>query len=68
MTVFPEWWEWELEFSPHLFKRMVDRNFNEADLRVMLEDAIGYHENHEEGRWAMGDGRFRRTIMADPGR
>ncbi len=38
---------------PHLFKRMVDRSFNETDLRLMLENATGYHENHEVGRWAI---------------
>ena len=48
MVEWPQWWSWELEFSPHLLKRMVDRSFNEADLRLMLENAIGYHENHEE--------------------
>lgn len=53
MVEWPEWWSWELEFSPHLLKRMVDRSFNEADLRLMLENATGYHENHEEGRWAI---------------
>jgi hypothetical protein len=53
MIEWPEWWEWELEFSQHLLKRMVDRQFNEVDLREMLERAIGYHKNHEEGRWAI---------------
>jgi hypothetical protein len=49
----PEWWSWELEVSPHLLKRMLDRQFTEADLRLMLEDATGYHEDHEEGRWVV---------------
>ena len=53
MVEWPQWWSWELELSPHLVKRMVDRSFNEADLRLMLENATGYHENHEEGRWAI---------------
>jgi len=53
MVEWPQWWSWELELSPHLLKRMVDRSFNEADLRLMLENATGYHENHEEGRWAI---------------
>jgi hypothetical protein len=53
MVEWPQWWSWELEFSPHLLKRMIDRSFNEADLRLMLENATGYHENHEEGRWAI---------------
>ncbi|OHB85071.1 MAG: hypothetical protein A2V98_24095 [Planctomycetes bacterium RBG_16_64_12] len=50
---WPEWWSWELELTPHLMKRMVDRQFNEADLRLMLETATGYHENHEEGRFVI---------------
>jgi hypothetical protein len=53
MVEWPDWWEWELELSPHLLKRMIDRKFNEADLRLMLETATGYHPNHEEGRWGI---------------
>ena len=50
---WPEWWSWDLELTPHLMKRMVDRQFNEVDLRLMLDDAIGYHENEEEGRFVI---------------
>ena len=49
----PEWWKWELELSQHLFKRMLDRHFNEIDLREMLERATGFRPNHEQGRWAI---------------
>lgn len=35
----PPWWDWPLELSPHLLKRMVDRGFNEVSLRTMLDDA-----------------------------
>ena len=48
---WPGWWEWEIELSPHLLKRMIDRTINEPDLRLMMEDANGYHEDHVEGRW-----------------
>lgn len=48
---WPEWWDWELELSPHLLKRMTDRRFTEVDLRRMLERASGYRENVVEGRW-----------------
>lgn len=48
-----DWWDWELELSPHLLKRMIDRQFNEADLRSMLEDARDPRKNHEEGRWVL---------------
>lgn len=51
MVDWPDWCSWELELSPHLLKRMIDRQFNEADLRLMLQDAAGYRESVEEGRW-----------------
>ena len=47
---WPEWWDWELEFNPHLMKRMVDRRFNEVDLRTILTDAHDYADE--------GNGRF----------
>ncbi len=50
---WPDWWSWELELTPHLLKRMVDRQFSEADLRLMLENATGYRQNHEEGRFVV---------------
>ncbi|HUU83337.1 MAG TPA: DUF4258 domain-containing protein [Phycisphaerae bacterium] len=53
MTEWPDWWSWELELSPHVMKRMTDRRFNEADLRLMLEDASDYHQNAEPGRWVV---------------
>lgn len=30
---FPDWWDWQLDLTPHLLKRMDDRDFNELDLR-----------------------------------
>ena len=36
LAQWPEWWEWELELTPHLLKRMADRQFSEVDLRTML--------------------------------
>lgn len=53
MTAWPSWWDWELEFTPHLLKRMIDRQFNEADLRLMMDEATNYRKNHEEGRYAV---------------
>jgi hypothetical protein len=50
---WPEWWDWELELSPHLLKRMDDRRFTEIDLRRMLERATGYREDVVEGRWVV---------------
>lgn len=46
---WPEWWGWELELSPHLFKRMTDRRFSELDLRAMLEPARGYRPDIIDG-------------------
>jgi hypothetical protein len=53
VTDWPDWWSWQIELSPHLLKRMVDRGFNEVDLRLMLDDTSGYHRNCEEGRWVI---------------
>jgi len=50
---WPSWWDWELELSPHLFKRMVDRQFGEVELRKMLEHAKGYRADIMEGRWVV---------------
>lgn len=47
---WPEWWEWELELSSHLEKRMEERSFSEVELREMLEHARGYGEAGIEGR------------------
>ena len=50
---WPEWWKWELEFTPHLLKRMEDRQFNEVDIRTMLEHARSHCRNIVEGRWVI---------------
>jgi len=50
---WPTWWEWDLELSPHLFKRMIDRRFDEIDLRRMLHLAQAYRHDVVEGRWVV---------------
>ena len=50
---WPVWWSWELELTPHLMKRMLDRQFNEVDLRLMVDAATDFHENHEVGRFVV---------------
>ena len=50
---WPEWWSWELELTPHLLKRMVDRGFTEVELREMLERALGYRSDILEGRFVI---------------
>jgi hypothetical protein len=53
MGKWPDWWEWELEVSPHILKRMIDRAFSETDLRLMLEQATGLRPDHVPGRWVV---------------
>lgn len=36
---WPELWSWQLELTPHLMKRMLDRHFNEVDLRLIVVTA-----------------------------
>lgn len=50
-TVLPEWWEWELELTPHVERRMEDRGFTEIDLRDMLEGASHLRPDVVVGRW-----------------
>ncbi len=50
---WPSWWTWELELSPHLLKRMVDRRFTEVDLRKMLHLARDYRQDVVEHRWVV---------------
>ncbi|HOU93911.1 MAG TPA: hypothetical protein PLU22_22830 [Polyangiaceae bacterium] len=38
---WPPWWEWDMELTPHVEKRMDDRGFSELDLREMLDRATG---------------------------
>ncbi|HLL88519.1 MAG TPA: hypothetical protein VK324_04395 [Tepidisphaeraceae bacterium] len=52
-TVWPDWWSWELELTPHLLKRMIDRGFNEVDLRTMLQSAERLRPDHEPGRFVV---------------
>lgn len=53
MSTWPTWWEWDLEFSPHLLKRMIDRGFTETDLRVMMEHATEVSRDVVPGRWVV---------------
>ena len=67
---WPDWWEWELELSPHLEKRMVHRSFTEIDLRAMLENAEAYRRDIVDGRWLI-ETRHRRHpwhVIVEPER
>jgi hypothetical protein len=48
---WPAWWEFDLELTPHLLKRMIDRGFNEVELRRMLVHAEGLDPDPQAGRW-----------------
>jgi hypothetical protein len=50
MPTWPDWWDWELELTPHVEKRMEDRGFSEVDLRRMLEHARGLRPDVVDGR------------------
>lgn len=53
MVIWPAWWDWDLELSPHLLKRMVDRRFTEVELRDMPGHADGYAPDHIPGRFVI---------------
>lgn len=48
---WPEWWDWELEITPHVEKRMIQRFFTEIELREMLERVTSLHPDKEIGRY-----------------
>ncbi|HOD83974.1 MAG: hypothetical protein BWX88_00688 [Planctomycetes bacterium ADurb.Bin126] len=48
---WPEWWEWEVEVTHHLLRRMAKRRFNELDMRIMLDDATGYTKDIDPDRY-----------------
>ena len=50
---WPDWWDWELEFSSELPDRMLDRQFSETDLRQMLQEASDWHVDKEIGRYTV---------------
>jgi hypothetical protein len=54
----PDWWEFELELSPHVLDRMIERDFSEADLRLMMEVANGLRSSESIGRWNVETSRL----------
>ena len=50
---WPEWWNWELEITPHVEKRMVQRSFSEVELREMLYRAKALRLDKEVGRYVV---------------
>jgi hypothetical protein len=47
----PDWWNFDLELSPHVEERMIDRGFSEVDLRLMVEAAGHVRPAATNGRW-----------------
>jgi len=66
--IWPEWWEWEIELTPHLERRMEERDFTEIDLRAMLEQAERYHPDVVEGRWVIETRHHRQNweVIVEP--
>jgi hypothetical protein len=65
---WPQWLDWELELSSHIFKRMTDRGFSELDLRTMLEHPGDYKKDTVEGRYIIFASHRRRKweIIVEP--
>ncbi len=65
---WPVWWNWELEITPHVEKRMVQRDFSEIDLRTMLANATDFEPDEIEGRWKIKTQHERQnwTVIVEP--
>ncbi len=50
---WPDWWNWELEITPHVEKRMEQRDFTEIALREMLNRARGLRPDEYHGRFVV---------------
>jgi gluconate kinase len=48
---WPEWWFWDVEITPHIEKRMLQRDFNEIELRQMLHSAKYFEKDIVDGRF-----------------
>jgi hypothetical protein len=53
LETHPDWWNFELELSPHVEERMIDRGFSEVDLRLMLEATSAIRSGVGGGRWIL---------------
>jgi len=71
MPTWPAWWDWELELSSHLFKRMADRDFNEIEIRRMLSVASRLRPDVVPDRWIVETSHRRAPweviVEPDPG-
>lgn len=53
LETHPDWWNFELELSPHVEERMIDRGFSEIDLRLMIETTAAIRRGGAKGRWIL---------------
>lgn len=53
LETHPDWWNFELELSPHVEERMIDRGFSEVDLRLMIETTAAIRRGGAKGRWTL---------------
>lgn len=53
LETHPDWWNFELELSPHVEERMIDRGFSEVDLRLMIETTAAIRRGGAKGRWIL---------------
>ena len=65
---FPEWWSWELSFTPHAELRMEQRGVTEVDVRAMLERATAFEPSVVEGRFMIHVARNHRPwiVIVEP--
>ncbi len=65
---WPKWWDWELEISPHVEKRMEERDFTEIDLRAMMQRAQAFEPDEIEGRYVIQSRRGQENwkIIVEP--
>lgn len=50
---WPDWWDWEIELTPHVEKRMTQRGFNELALRGMIQRARGLAQDTNTGHYVV---------------
>jgi len=64
----PFWWQWPVELSTHVERRMARRDFNEVDLRAMIEHADRVRRDHVEGRYILETRHKRRpwAVIVEP--
>lgn len=68
MSPWPEWWDWDLELTPHLEKRMEERGLDELGLRTLLHAARRFRPDTVPGRFAIEGGHERRRweVIVEP--